>query len=69
MNRTATVAEVARIPSCDFCNSDAVYDGKMQRRSSWAYMCEPHWVIFGIGELGLGLGQRLVLAGDKAVTS
>lgn len=68
MNRTSTTATVARIPSCDFCKAPAKFDSKMRDRSSWAYMCEPHWHILGIGRLGLGLGQRLITPADQAVS-
>lgn len=64
----STTATVARIPSCDFCKSPAVYDAKMRTRSSWAYMCQPHWDLLSLRVLGLGLGQRLVLPADKAVS-
>ena len=68
MKRTGTTATVARIPSCDFCKAPAKYDSKMRTRSSWAFMCEGHWTVFGVGRLGLGLGQRLILPADKAAT-
>jgi hypothetical protein len=68
MNKTSTTATVTRIPPCDFCTNSAVYDTKMRDRSSWAYMCEDHYAVLGIGRLGLGLGQRLILPADKADT-
>lgn len=67
MKRNSTIAEVARIPSCDFCTAPAKYDSKMRDRSSWAYMCDPHWRLLGIGRLGLGFGQELVIR--EAVSS
>ena len=54
-----TKAEMARIPSCDFCYADACYDGKTTA-GPWAYMCETHWEKYGLGRIGLGFGQRLV---------
>jgi hypothetical protein len=59
---TATVKE---LPPCDLCketggNSAARYDAKTQF-GPWAYMCEAHFKLDGIG-LGTGLGQRLVVA-------
>ena len=60
--------EVLRIPPCDMCLHEgridifpAAYDGKLKSRSSWAYMCEEHWRSHGIGNLGTGYGQKLVL--------
>ena len=34
------------MPKCDFCNNDAVYDGKTVK-GPWAYMCEKHFAIWG----------------------
>lgn len=61
----STEVLMATIPSCDFCDEEAVYDGRMAHRSSWAYFCENHWRTTGIGRLGTGYGQRLVLAGEE----
>jgi hypothetical protein len=56
-------AVVGRIPDCDICKArPAVYDGKTNR-GPWAYMCEDCWQVHGIGRLGLGFGQRLILGG------
>lgn len=62
--------EVARIPACDVCkyedgrdNVPAVVDGKTTR-GPWANMCERHWGSHGVGRLGTGFGQRLVLRGE-----
>lgn len=54
-----TEAKVIRIPKCDFCGSNAVYDGKTNR-GPWAYMCESCFTEYGVG-LGLGKGQKLVI--------
>ena len=46
---------------CDFCvgqKRTAQYDGKT-KVGPWAYMCEEHFQIYGIG-LGPGRGQRLL---------
>lgn len=50
-------------PYCDVCalmgkRIPASVDGRTRWGSSWAYMCEPHFEIHGVG-LGLGRGQRL----------
>lgn len=60
--------EVLTLPACDICMAErrinifpASYDGKLKDRSSWAYMCEIHWLSQGIGRLGTGYGQKLIL--------
>lgn len=53
---------VAALPDCDMCPKLAMYDGKTHF-GPWANMCEGHFHLFGVG-LGLGKGQRLVLAGE-----
>jgi hypothetical protein len=56
-----TKVEVDDFPMCDFCDSQASYDGKT-KIGPWANMCETHFVEHGTG-LGPGKGQRLVLKG------
>ena len=56
-----TKARVSALPKCDFCEERAEYDGKLRGFEAWAFMCYPHFYEFGIGELGLGLGQKLTL--------
>jgi hypothetical protein len=64
----STKVEVATLPECDICTSEglpgvvAYVDGRM-RRGSWAYMCKAHWKAYGVGQLGTGSGQELVLRG------
>lgn len=54
-------AKVAVIPTCDVCKTfPAVYDGKTVH-GPWAYMCQACWDEIGIGRLGTGFGQRLVV--------
>ena len=68
-----TKVEVQEFPPCDLCKmegveEDAKYDAKMAPRYNgvWAWMCQAHWVECGATtELGLGLGQRLVLEQGK----
>jgi hypothetical protein len=43
---------------CDFCKAEAQYDGKT-KMGPWAYMCETHFQMYGIG-LGPGRGQKLL---------
>lgn len=47
-------------PDCDFCGAEASFDGKTIL-GPWAYMCDAHWKSHGLGQLGTGRGQRLVL--------
>ena len=58
-----TETKVKSFPRCDFCPSDALYDGATVR-GPWANMCAHHFGEMGVG-LGLGRGQRLVI--EKAV--
>ena len=68
MTEPHTTTIVNTLPLCDFktllgnCSHDGVahYDGVMREIGSWAYMCEHHFAVFGVG-LGLGRGQRLIL--------
>jgi hypothetical protein len=64
----STEVKVASLPPCDLCKdlgretpAPAAYDGKTVY-GPWAYMCEEHWLLHGVGQLGTGYGQRLVLA-------
>lgn len=54
--------KMAKMPRCDLCMDGtlAAFDGKT-KMGPWAYMCEEHWKELGIGQLGTGYGQRLVL--------
>lgn len=62
MSKDWTVAEVSVIPACDICQIEpAGFDGQMKGHSAWAYFCESCWQEYGVGVLGLGKGQRLVL--------
>lgn len=50
--------------NCDFCKMEglevqAQYDGKTLH-GPWAYMCESHFEVMGIG-LGTGRGQKLIV--------
>jgi hypothetical protein len=53
------IAKVHSRPRCDFCESEAVTDGKT-RFGPWANMCVEHFLAFGVG-LGLGKGQFLLV--------
>lgn len=57
-------AVVSTRPPCDMCLVyEAVYDGKTVA-GPWAYMCEPCWLAFGVGRLGIGFGQKLIPHGE-----
>jgi len=64
----ATEVTVRRLPDCDVCKFEtpgekprpAAYDGKTIH-GPWANMCEEHWKSHGVGRLGTGFGQRLIL--------
>ena len=52
-------AEVDDLPTCDFCEKVAAYDGATMM-GPWANMCEECFELHGIG-LGTGKGQKLIL--------
>lgn len=57
-----TTVAVGEIPPCYFCGSPAAVDAEVNLpERPWAYMCEIDWTAHGLGVLGLGRGQRLVL--------
>lgn len=65
MAKDVTTAQASQIPECDICKGagrtvPAGYDGATTF-GPWAYMCVDCFVRYGRG-LGLGRGQRLVLA-------
>jgi hypothetical protein len=54
------------LPMCNFRHDTAEpahYDGATVQ-GSWAYMCEEHFKMYGLG-LGLGRGQRLVVRNGR----
>lgn len=68
MTNDGTTAEVFRLPDCDICSdgTPASYDSKIKGATAWAYLCQTCYDRVGIGTLGIGLGQRLVVKGaDK----
>lgn len=64
MSKDWSVAEVDSFPNCDICHKhEAKYDGAyLAIGNPWAFMCESCWATYGVGRLGIGIGQRLVLA-------
>lgn len=67
--RTHTETTVVAIPSCDVCSEGgrkvkAYADARTPY--GWAYVCKRHFDYFGC-TLGLGKGQRLVIAPPATV--
>ncbi len=54
-----TTVEVESLPLCDFCGTEAHYDGKTIL-GPWGFMCDLHFASHGTG-LGTGKGQRLIV--------
>lgn len=64
----STEAKVAKRPDCDVCklmgvSEPALYD-VATKYGPWAYVCLAHFTDPGIGELGTGRGQWLVVDDD-----
>jgi len=61
---------VSSLPECDICKfvetrlhpERALFDMKTHA-GPWANMCHPHACSHGVGRLGTGYGQRLVIPG------
>ena len=51
---------VAELPQCDFCTGEAEYDAKTSI-GPWANMCEEDFQVYGLGQLGTGIGQKLIV--------
>ena len=65
----STIVKMETLPTCDFgCGKTADYDG-MTEMGPWAYMCQSCFDVNGLGELGVGKGQRLVKDGEDIVMS
>lgn len=60
----AESVEVASLPQCNFCGDEARYDAKTTI-GPWAYLCQQCWESHGVGRLGTGFGQRLVLSQES----
>ncbi len=54
-------AKVSQVPNCDFCGNPAEYDAQT-KMGPWAYMCDSDYKTHSTGRLGLGFGQKLVVA-------
>lgn len=51
---------VAELPLCDFCGEQAQYDAKTNF-GPWANVCQQDFEHHTSGQLGLGIGQKLVV--------
>lgn len=61
MAENGTVAYVAALPKCNFCENEALYDYKT-KTGPWAYGCQQHYEWTRLySKLGLGKGQKLVV--------
>lgn len=60
------IAYIAEPVKCDFCGKEGNYDAKTAL-GPWAYLCEDHYEIYGIG-LGTGMGQRLIVGNNPHPT-
>jgi hypothetical protein len=69
MEKDLIETKVLELPDCDFCHmfehsvsgTKAEYDAKA-KDGPWAYMCYRHWRSKSFGRLGMGWGQKLVVA-------
>lgn len=52
--------EVDQLPQCDFCGEPAQFDAKTSF-GPWANMCQSDFQQHGVGQLGTGFGQKLVI--------
>jgi len=53
--------KVTSLPKCDTCGDTALYDAKTVM-GPWANLCDMCFNTYTTGQLGLGLGQRLMVA-------
>ena len=60
----STRVEMTFIPPCDFCRVEQAYVDGRTKAGPWAYMCLSDWRRHGVGVLGTGNGQRLILKGS-----
>lgn len=58
-----TYVKVARIPPCDICGEDAIFDAKTMY-GPWANLCHKHFKQQGC-RVGPGFGQALVVEYDQ----
>jgi len=67
----STTVQMTTIPNCDLPHEvpvPAVYDSR-STYGWWAYMCESHHRTLGVGRLGTGYGQKLILAEPVPATT
>lgn len=56
----AQIVKVDSLPQCDICGAVAQYDAKTVF-GSWGNLCENDFQQYGLGQLGTGYGQKLVI--------
>jgi hypothetical protein len=59
-NKSDHFAILGSLPKCSFCYKEARFDARTVY-GPWAYMCSEHFLTYGMGHLGTGFGQILVL--------
>ena len=59
----STVAKVAVLPQCDICKTETARYDAATLYGPWAYMCQSCFEVNSTGQLGIGRGQKLELAG------
>jgi hypothetical protein len=55
--------KVTTRPPCDLCGTPALYDARTSA-GPWGFLCGPCWDRAGVGQLGTGHGQALVVEGE-----
>jgi hypothetical protein len=60
MTVKGTEVTVNELPQCQFCDEVAAYDIRTVI-GPWAFVCQADYEKYGIGRLGTGFGQRLIL--------
>jgi hypothetical protein len=58
-NRNGLYARTHRLPKCDICGEEALYDARLSI-GSWANVCSDHFNLYECS-LGVGRGQQYVL--------
>lgn len=65
MKKKGTIANVISLPQCDFCTVNKAQFDVVTKYGPWAYVCDTCFYIHTdveLDKLGIGVGQRLVVA-------
>jgi hypothetical protein len=65
VSKDPRIVFVEVLPDCDFCGEVARFDSQTTF-GSWANCCSDCLLDYGVGGLGIGLGQMLVKVGEVA---